>query len=107
LVWQGIQNDEYHRVSGEVPGNPWIICTLWLARWHIARVENLEDLRKGMDIRLWARSHVLPSDVMAEQLDPFTGGPVSVSPLTGSHAEFVAAVCEYQKILREISSRPS
>jgi GH15 family glucan-1,4-alpha-glucosidase len=45
---------------------------------------------------------------MAEQLDPFTGGPISVSPLTGSHAEFVAAVCEYQEILlREISSRPS
>src|SRR4030067_251081 len=30
------ENDLYHRVSAGAQGNPWIICTLWVARWHIA-----------------------------------------------------------------------
>jgi GH15 family glucan-1,4-alpha-glucosidase len=25
------ENDYYHRVTRQVPGNPWFICTLWLA----------------------------------------------------------------------------
>ena len=32
---------------------------------------------------------------MAEQLHPFTGEPLSVSPLTWSHAAFVASVERY------------
>jgi hypothetical protein len=32
---------------------------------------------------------------MAEQLDPYTGDPLSVSPLTWSHAEYVRTVREY------------
>jgi len=42
--------------------------------------------------------------VMAEQVHPFTGEPVSVSPLVWSHAEFVIAVCEYLEKYRELSS---
>src|SRR5207244_4313847 len=32
---------------------------------------------------------------IAEQLDPHTGAPLSVSPLTWSHAEFIATVDDY------------
>ncbi len=32
---------------------------------------------------------------MAEQLHPYTGEPLSVSPLTWSHAEYVRTVQEY------------
>jgi hypothetical protein len=32
---------------------------------------------------------------MAEQLHPYTGEPLSVSPLTWSHAEYVRTVREY------------
>jgi len=32
---------------------------------------------------------------MAEQLHPYTGEPLSVSPLTWSHAAYVRAVREY------------
>ena len=32
---------------------------------------------------------------MAEQVDPFTNAPLSVSPLTWSHAAFVSTVHEY------------
>ncbi|MEK6978545.1 MAG: glycoside hydrolase family 15 protein, partial [Candidatus Hydrothermarchaeota archaeon] len=33
------EGDQYHRVAGNpvVPGNPWFICTLWLAQWYIAK----------------------------------------------------------------------
>ena len=36
------ENDYYHRVSSDiatVPGNPWFICTLWLADYFIARAK--------------------------------------------------------------------
>jgi len=39
--------------------------------------------------------HALPSGVLAEQVNPHTGEPLSVSLLTWSHAAFVSAVIEY------------
>ena len=98
------ENDEYQRVSRDVPGNPWFICTLWLARWHIARAASLGQLKEGLELLTWAARHSLSSGVMAEQIHPYTGVPVSVSPLIWSHAEFVIAVCEYLEKHREISS---
>ena len=47
--------------------------------------------------------HSLPSGVLAEQIDPLTGTPISVSPLVWSHAEYVIAVCEYLNKYRELS----
>ncbi len=89
------ENDEYHKVANNVPGNPWFICTLWLARWYIAAAKSINDLKKAMDLLSWAETHSLPSGILAEQLNPFDASPVSVSPLLWSHAEFVTAVCEY------------
>jgi glucoamylase len=43
----------------------------------------------------WAARRALPSGTMAEQLHPYTGEPLSVSPLTWSHAEYVRTVQEY------------
>jgi glucoamylase len=98
------ENDEYQRVSRDVPGNPWVICTLWLARWQIACAERLGQLKEAMELLNWAVKYSLLSGVMAEQIHPYTGMPVSVSPLTWSHAEFVIAVCEYLQKHQEISS---
>ena len=98
------ENDEYQRVSRDVPGNPWVICTLWLARWQIACAEGLGQLKEAMELLNWAVKYSLLSGVMAEQIHPYTGMPVSVSPLTWSHAEFVIAVCEYLQKHQEISS---
>jgi GH15 family glucan-1,4-alpha-glucosidase len=39
----------------------------------------------------------LPGGLLSEQLDPNTGAPLSVSPLTWSHAEFIVTVDEYCK----------
>jgi len=35
------ENDEYQRASKDATGNPWLISTLWLARWHIARARSM------------------------------------------------------------------
>jgi GH15 family glucan-1,4-alpha-glucosidase len=99
------ENDEYQRVSRDVTGNPWFISTLWLARWHIARARSMLQLKDGMDLLSWAARYSLPSGMMPEQIHPFTGEPVSVSPLVWSHAEFVISVCEYLEKHREISDR--
>ena len=92
------EDDYYHRISEDtqkIPGNPWFICTLWLAQWHIATARTLEDLKPALDILAWAHSHALPSGVMAEQVNPLTNEPLSVSPLTWSHAALVTTVREY------------
>ena len=92
------ENDYYHQVSQDVenvPGNPWFICTLWLAQWYIATAQTPDDLQPALDILDWAAAHALPSGVMAEQVHPYTNAPLSVSPLTWSHATLVMAVREY------------
>jgi len=99
------ENDYYHQISRDidsVPGNPWIICTLWLAQWHIARAQTLRDLKIALKLLSWVADRAFPSGVLAEQVHPFTGEPVSVSPLTWSHAELVATVEEYQAKLKEL-----
>lgn len=92
------ENDYYQQVSRDLqtcPGNPWIICTLWLARWLIARAETHDDLKPAVDLLEWVARRALPSGVLAEQVHPYTGEPLSVSPLTWSHGEVVATVVEY------------
>jgi GH15 family glucan-1,4-alpha-glucosidase len=92
------ENDTYHQVSkdlDEVPGNPWFICTLWLAQWYTAAAQNADQLDAALDLLGWVADHDLRSGVMAEQVDPYTNEPLSVSPLTWSHATLVIAVLEY------------
>jgi oligosaccharide amylase len=89
------ESDGYMRVSEEVTGNAWFICTLWLAEYSIALAQKKEDLRKALEILGWVVRRALPSGVLAEQVNPLTGESVSVSPLTWSHSTFVAAVNSY------------
>lgn len=95
------ENDYYHRVSNTLPGNPWFICTMWLAQWYIARAKNAEELQPALELLQWAARHALPSGVMPEQLNPYTGDPLSVSPLTWSHSSFVVSVVKYLEKLGE------
>jgi GH15 family glucan-1,4-alpha-glucosidase len=92
------EDDYYHQVSDDVqnvPGNPWFICTLWLAQWHIAKARTVDDLKPALDILDWVADRDLRSGVMAEQVHPYTNEPLSVSPLTWSHATLVMTVQEY------------
>ena len=90
--------DYYFRRSddfGRVPGNPWVICTLWMAQYHIARATTVEDLNPALDCLLWAAQRAAESGILPEQVHPYTGEPLSVAPLTWSHAEFVSATLDY------------
>jgi GH15 family glucan-1,4-alpha-glucosidase len=99
------EGDDYHRVTDDVervPGNPWFISTLWLAQWHIATAKKREGLEPALELLEWCARHALHSAVMAEQVHPFTGAPLSVSPLTWSHAEFVYTVLRYVERREEL-----
>ena len=92
------ENDYYYQSTQDLSkaeGNPWFICTLWLAQYRISHATTLDELHQALPLLEWARTHALPSGVMAEQINPFTGAPLSVSPLTWSHAEYVSTVRWY------------
>jgi oligosaccharide amylase len=102
--------DHYHRVTDDlqaVPGNPWFICTLWLADWRIARAGSIDELREALPILEWIADRALPSGVLAEQVHPFTNAPLSVSPLTWSHASVVHTVTAYLHKLQQMNACPS
>ena len=91
-------NDSYFSQGDNpesVPGNPWFICTLWRARYVIARAKSQEDLSRALPLLQWVAEHALPSGILAEQVHPVTGVPLSVSPLTWSHAEYVTTFLAY------------
>lgn len=92
------ENDSYYQVThdlGVAQGNPWFICTLWLAQYRITHANSLDELHQALPLMEWVRAHALPSGVMAEQVHPFTSEPLSISPLTWSHAEYVLTVRWY------------
>ncbi|HEY0080920.1 MAG TPA: glycoside hydrolase family 15 protein [Pyrinomonadaceae bacterium] len=100
------EGDGYMRVTDDVesmPGNPWFICTLWLADYYIAAAKTPAELERALELLGWATSRALPSGVLAEQVDPLTGAPLSVSPLTWSHSSFVATVMSYLRKLESLS----
>lgn len=103
------EGDSYHKVTDnikEVPGNPWFICTLWLAQWYIAKAKDVKELQEAVPILEWVASRALPSGVLAEQVHPYNNQPLSVSPLTWSHAAFVTTVLEYLSKLEETDICP-
>jgi glucoamylase len=103
------EEDGYHKVTdalNDVPGNPWFICTLWVAQWHIAKARNFEELQEAMPFIEWACRRGLPSMVLAEQVNPFTDQPLSASPLTWSHAAVITTVIEYLLKLEQVHLCP-
>ncbi len=103
-------NDYYQTVTPptkDIPGNPWIITTLWLAQWRIATAKSLAELERPMKALLWAHSKASVAGLLPEQMHPLTGEPLSVSPLTWSHAVFVDTVITYAKKLKLLGGQPS
>jgi ferredoxin len=99
------ENDYYHRVSNDtaaVPGNPWFICTLWLADYYIERAKTNAELKQALPIFEWTAAHSLESGVLAEQVNPYTNEPISVSPLTWSHATVVSTAIKYLEKLEAL-----
>jgi GH15 family glucan-1,4-alpha-glucosidase/ferredoxin len=101
------ENDYYHRVSNDiasVPGNPWFICTLWLADYFLTRAKTVAELKTALPIFEWTANHALESGVLAEQVNPYTNAPISVSPLTWSHATVVSTAIKYLEKLEQLQT---
>lgn len=89
------EGDRYYADYTDVPGNPWIITTLWYAEYLTSSAQHpkeLDDVRKLLG---WVADRALASGVLPEQVNPHTGAPISATPLTWSHAQFVIAVIHY------------
>ena len=100
--------DRYHAVSDDatnVPGNPWIITTLWMAQWQIARAKNATDLDEPRNALEWAVRMASKTGILPEQMNPLTGAPLSVAPLTWSHAEFVMTVLRFLEKERQLQEQ--
>jgi len=82
------EGDYYFRQTDDFPGNPWIICTMWLAQLEIMRGRP-ERTRGWLN---WVCDRATSTGILSEQFHPLHGAPLSVSPLTWSHAEFVRTV---------------
>ena len=101
------KNDYLHRVSDDfanVPGNPWFICTLWMAQYLIAKSMTITELNEALPLLEWVTKHALESGVLPEQLHPNTGNPLSISPLSWSHGEFILTVHKFLEKLKSINN---
>lgn len=101
-------NDYYFQRSvdtSQIPGNPWIICTLWVAEWEIECAASLEELDNPRKTLEWVVNYALESGILPEQIDPMDGSPISVAPLTWSHATFVLTVVKYLNKDKELKRK--
>ncbi|MBI2558767.1 glycoside hydrolase family 15 protein [Candidatus Woesearchaeota archaeon] len=98
------ENDLYHKTSEhtEVPGNPWFVCTAWLGKYYVAKAKTREELKEALEIIKWMIKNALSTGVMPEQINPYTAEPLSVSPLTWSHSEFVDLVVNYVEKYKQL-----
>ncbi len=85
------EHDDYFLAKQQYKGNPWIVCTMWLAQYYISSGRKDE----GAQLIEWALSRVQPSGVLSEQFDPEDGHSLSVTPLVWSHAELINTILDY------------
>jgi GH15 family glucan-1,4-alpha-glucosidase len=96
------ENDNYYRLQEASSPNPWVICTLWVARYHIEKAQKHTDLKRPLELLEWTVSHATQSGVLAEQMQPDTREQLSASPLVWSHAEYVLTVKAYLDKLEQL-----
>ncbi len=86
--------DGYFLAKPQYKGNPWIVCTLWLAQYFNATGNHEE----AIGLVKWAMDRKLPSGILSEQFDPETGYAISVAPLVWSHAELINTVLDVTNV---------
>jgi GH15 family glucan-1,4-alpha-glucosidase len=87
--------DMYYRSGKDAAPNPWTVTTLWYAQYLLARVKTKEDLAPVLAQLEWVVERATESGMFSEQVNPYTGEALSVTPLVWSHAELVTTVIEY------------
>lgn len=87
------EHDNYFLAKHQYKGNPWIVCTEWLAQYYKAagRADEANALLQ------WAIDRAFPSGALSEQFDPDTGVALGVTPLVWSHAEVVNTILDLSK----------
>ncbi|MEI7028123.1 glycoside hydrolase family 15 protein [Paenibacillus sp. y28] len=101
-------HDYYFQRSSDIekiPGNPWIICTLWTAEHEIETAQTIEELQGPKQTLEWVIAHAMESGILSEQVDPMDGSPLSVAPLTWSHATFVLTVVKYMNKYHKLTGK--
>jgi GH15 family glucan-1,4-alpha-glucosidase len=99
------ENDTYYKMQDADSPNPWVICTLWIARYYIEKAQTLKDLKYPMELLEWTSSHATSGGVLAEQMHPDTREQLSTAPLVWSHAEYVLAVQAYLEKVGELGDK--
>ena len=110
--WARYEDDVYQRVEGSenderVPGNPWFVCSLWVTQADILAAQTMEELEATRPSIDWACQQGDDAKILAEQINPYTGESLSVSPLGWSHAEVVRTVNSYLEKSAELSKTKS
>jgi oligosaccharide amylase len=95
------EGDQYYRYPNTTE-NPWFVCTMWLAEYYVAKAKNLDELEKAEELLHWVVTYALPPGTLSEQINSGTCEPLSVAPLTWSHAGFIIAVVKYLDKYKEL-----
>lgn len=98
------ENDAYYRMRDAGSPNPWVITTLWMAKYYIEKAKRLQDLKPALELLEWTCSHATRGGVLAEQMHPNTREHLSTSPLIWSHAEYVLTVDAYIAKVGELAA---
>lgn len=88
------EKDAYFLGKQDYSGNPWIVCSLWLAQYFLSAGQQ----EKAERLLQWAFDRRMPSGVLSEQFDPEDGRSLSVAPLIWSHAELVNTLLDLYKL---------
>jgi GH15 family glucan-1,4-alpha-glucosidase len=96
------EGDNYFRSRDNIPGNPWVITTLWFAEYEIARAKTIDDLAGPLATLNWTLDRTNEAGLLAEQYNPATGTAVSVTPLVWSHAQYVTTFLAYIEKLQAL-----
>jgi GH15 family glucan-1,4-alpha-glucosidase len=79
------EHDNYFMSEPPFQGNPWFVTTLWIAQYYM-QIKREDDAARLVE---WTLEHTSPSGILAEQINPTDGSPISVMPLVWSHAELI------------------
>ena len=96
------EGDQYHHPGGNVPGNPWIVTTLWNTQYKIDLVKSEQDLPDIVSDFTWVTKKALSSGILPEQVNAHNSDPLSAAPLIWSHAEYVISIVKYLEKLEEL-----
>jgi GH15 family glucan-1,4-alpha-glucosidase len=88
------EHDGYFLAKQQYPGNPWIVCTAWLAQYHLHQGQT-EQAQQLLD---WLLDRGMSSGVLSEQFDPEDGSPLGVAPLVWSHAEVINTILDLYQL---------